>query len=49
MWNTPSLQLLPGPPWPGVLAPDRVLSMDKIEMFVIRTVCEQMTFAILNC
>ena len=25
--NTPSLPLLPGPLWPGVVAPDRVLSM----------------------
>ncbi len=25
--NTPSLPLLPGPLWPGVVAPDRALSM----------------------
>ena len=25
--STPSLPLLPGPLWPGVLAPDRALSM----------------------
>ena len=25
--STPSLPLLPGPLWPGVVAPDRVLSM----------------------
>ena len=25
--NTPSLPLLPGPLWPGVVAPDRVLSV----------------------
>ena len=27
---TPSLPLLPGPLWPGVVAPDRVLSMGQI-------------------
>ena len=27
MWSTPSLPLLPGPLWPRVEAPDRVLSM----------------------
>ena len=27
MWSTPSLLLLPGPLWPGVVEPDRVLSM----------------------
>ena len=27
MWSTPSLPLLPGPLWPGVVAPDRALFM----------------------
>ena len=27
MWSTPSLPLLPGPFWPGMVAPDRALSM----------------------
>ena len=27
MWSIPSLPLLPGPLWPGVVAPDRALSM----------------------
>ena len=27
MWSTPSLPLLPGPLWPGVLALDKALSM----------------------
>ena len=27
MWSTPSSPLLPGPLWPGVVAPDRALSM----------------------
>ena len=27
MWSTPSLLLLPGRLWPGVVAPDRALSM----------------------
>ena len=28
IWSTPLLVLLPGPLWPGVVAPDRVLSME---------------------
>ena len=31
MQSTPSLPLLPGLLWPGVVAPDRVLSIDQIE------------------
>ena len=27
MWSTPVLLPLPGPLWPGVVAPDRALSM----------------------
>ena len=30
MQNTPLLSLLLGPPWPRVVAPDRVLSMGQI-------------------
>ena len=30
--STPSLPLLPGPLWLGVVAPDRVLSMGQIEL-----------------
>ncbi len=33
MLSTRSLPLLPGPLCPGVVAPDRVLSMDRIELF----------------
>ena len=32
MKSTPSLPLHPGPLWPGVAAPDRVLSMGQIEL-----------------
>ena len=32
MWSTPSLPSLPGPLWPGVVAPDRILSMGQIEL-----------------
>ena len=32
MRSTPSLPLLPGPLWPRVVAPDRVLFMDQIEL-----------------
>ena len=28
---------LPGSLWPGVVAPDRALSMDQIELFHIQT------------
>ena len=33
IWSTPSLPLLQGPFWPGVVAPDRVLSTGQIEVF----------------
>ena len=32
MQSTSLLPLLPGPLWPGVMAPDRVLSMGQIEL-----------------
>ena len=32
MQSTPLLPSLPGPLWPGVVAPDRVLSMGQIEV-----------------
>ena len=32
MRNTTSLPSLPGPLWPGVVAPDRALSMGQIEL-----------------
>ena len=32
IWNTPSLPFLQDPLWPGVVAPDRVLSMGQIEL-----------------
>ena len=32
MWSTSSLPLLPDPLWPGVVAPDRILSMGQIEL-----------------
>ena len=35
MQSTPSLLLLPGPLWFGVVTPDRVLSMGQIELFDI--------------
>ena len=35
MKNTSSLSLLQGPLWPGVVAPDRVLSMGQIDLFDI--------------
>ena len=35
MLNTPSMPSLPGQLWLGVIAPDKVLSMDQIELFDI--------------
>ena len=35
MWSTPSLPSLSGPLRPGVIAPERVLFMDQIELFDI--------------
>ena len=35
MLHTPLLPLLPGPLWPGVVAPDRVLFIGQIELFDI--------------
>ena len=35
MMSAPSLPLLPGPLWPGVVAPDKGLSMGQIELFDI--------------
>ena len=52
MWSATSLLLLPF--WSGVVAPDRVLSMDQIELNCVawdRTVltCKLHTLAKLNC
>ena len=33
MQSTLLLSSLPGSPWPGVVAPDRIQSMDQIELF----------------
>ena len=35
MHSTPSLPSLRGPLWPGVVAPDRILSMGQIELLDI--------------
>ena len=49
--NTPSLPSLPGSLWPGTVAPDRVLSMGKIELncILIRNLFEIGLFWHLNC
>ena len=49
MQSTPSLPLLPGPLWPGVVAPDRVLSMDQIELNWTFLKFKLHTYAKLNC
>ena len=41
--STPSLLSLPGPLWPEVVAPDRVLTMDLIELVDIQPVRKQIT------
>ena len=41
--STPLLSSLPGPLWPRVIAPDRILSMGQIELFDHLTVYKQMT------
>ena len=33
--STPSLPLLSGPLWPGMVAPDRALSMGWIELWIV--------------
>ena len=43
MRSIPSLLLLPGPLWPEVVAPDRVLSMGQIKLFGFLLVCKQIT------
>ena len=45
MRSTPSLPSPPGPLWPWVVAPERVLSMGQIEPFDIKTASKQMTYA----
>ena len=42
--STPSLPLLLGSLWPGVVTPDRVLSIGQIELFDFQTVCKQMDY-----
>ena len=49
MQSTPSLPVLPGSLWAGVVPPDRVLCMGQIELFDIQTECKHGTNAKLNC
>ena len=49
MWSTSSLTLLSSPPWPEVVAPDRVLSMGPIELVDNQTQCKQRTYVKSNC
>ena len=48
MQSIPSLPSLPGPLWPGMVAPDEVQSIGKIELFDHLTVCKQTTDVYLN-
>ena len=40
MLSTPSLPSLTGPLWPGVVAPDRVLSVGQIELSYVLVLTE---------
>ena len=44
-WIIASLPLFLDSFWPGVIAPNRVLSMGLIELFDIQTLSRQMTYA----
>ena len=41
MRSTPSKPSLPCPLWPGVVAPDMVLSIGQIELLLHLTACKQ--------
>ena len=43
MQSSPSLPSLLGPLWPGVVAPDSILSMGQIELFDFQAEGKQMT------
>ena len=45
MQTTPSLPSLPSELWLGEVAPDKVLSMGRIKLFHIWTVCKQKIYA----
>ena len=45
MQSTPSLLSLPVPLWLDVIASDRVLSINQIELFDVYNECKQMTYA----
>ena len=49
IWNTPSMPLLLGPHWPGVVVPFRVSSVSQTELFNHLTVGKQMAAVKLNC
>ena len=49
MWSTSSLPLFRGLFMPGVVAPERVLSMGQIELFGTQTERKQTTYARLDC
>ena len=52
MQSTPSLLSLPGPLWPWVVAPDRVLSMSQIELnyiLMLNWIAQNRTVFISNC
>ena len=35
MWSTPSLPSLPGPLWPGMITPERILYIGQIELYCV--------------
>ena len=52
MWNDPSLPSLPGPLWYGVVAPDRGLSIGRIEVkcvLILNWIAWKKLFRYVNC
>ena len=49
MQSTPSFPLLPVLLWRVVIAAERVLSMNQIELFNIYAECKQIIYAKRNC
>ena len=52
VWSTPLLPSLPGSVWPGLVAPDRVLSRGQIELnwvLILKWIVWNRTVLIFNC
>ena len=51
IWSTPSLSSLPGPLWPGVVAPDQgpIYGSNRTKPWFLEFAFKQRTYAKLNC